>query len=165
MKKAVLWFALYAAMAAVAIVSMAPAMFAADSFTVTAVADTDDIVGSWDTRNLRVIKAAWKADGSGDKADGTLPSIKGKITKVVTDPGSTAPADNYDITILDAQGVDVMGGALANRDTANSEQAIPLSGALAFPGGGVPVYGPLTISFTNQANADCDGEVYIYYEE
>lgn len=70
-----------------------------------------------------------------DASDGSLASkasdksIHGYITKVVTDPGSPAPTDDYDLTISDADGVDVMGGTLGNRDTANSEQALPLIGA------------------------------------
>lgn len=51
--------------------------------------------------------------------------IEGYIVRVVTNPSATAPTDDYDITITDADGVDVMAGALANRDTANSEQVIP----------------------------------------
>ena len=79
---------------------------------------------------------------------------------VVTDPGSEAPADNYDITISDADGADIMGGETQNRDTATSEQAVPKIGNAY---GARPVHGTITVSFTEQANADCDGEIIIYY--
>jgi hypothetical protein len=53
----------------------------------------------------------------------------------VTNPGATAPTDNYDIVVNDADGVDVAAGVLANRDTANSEQAYEASAtAHAFDG-------------------------------
>jgi len=47
------------------------------------------------------------------------------ITEVRTNPGTTGPADNYDITIKDTDGIDLMGGSLTDRDTTNSEAAIP----------------------------------------
>lgn len=47
----------------------------------------------------------------------------------VTDPGSPAPTDDYSIAINDEYGVDVFGGNLGSRDTANSEQAAPLISA------------------------------------
>lgn len=75
----------------------------------------------------------------GDASGGTVPQtafsasdlkfLRGRYCVLaVTDPGSTAPTDNYDITIEDEYGVDVFGGSLTNRDTANSEQAIPQIG-------------------------------------
>ena len=49
----------------------------------------------------------------------------GCITFVETNPGSPAPTDDYDITLVDQYGLDVMGGELADRDTADTEQAAP----------------------------------------
>jgi hypothetical protein len=138
--------------------------WAADSFTVSAIADVDSVATGWDKTNLKVIKAAWTASSIAQKADGTIPVPRGRLVQVVTDPGTTPPADNYDITLTDAAGVDVMGGALVNRDTANSEQAIPLMGSLAAPTGRW-VYGNLTATFTELATADCDGVIYIYFAE
>ena len=51
--------------------------------------------------------------------------LMGFIYKVDTNPGATAPTDQYDITLTNADGVDVMAGALANRATATTEQVIP----------------------------------------
>lgn len=64
----------------------------------------------------------------GDSTNGSFVSTAvacnpGYIVRVVTNPGGTAPTDQYDITLTDADGVDVMGGALANRHTTTSEQA------------------------------------------
>lgn len=76
----------------------------------------------------------WTFTCTADSADGSFPAtasssdIEGYVILVVTNPGATAPTDNYDITLTDEDSVDVMGGELANRDTSNSEQAIPLVG-------------------------------------
>ena len=66
-----------------------------------------------------------------DSSDGSYPSttistnIKGRLLQIVTDPdGDTAPQDNYDITITDSGGADMLLGVAANRDTANTEVAI-----------------------------------------
>lgn len=77
----------------------------------------------------------YKLTCTGDAGDGTIPAtattlaIRGFIMFVETNPGSTAPTDNYDLTLVNSNGVDVMGGALADRDTSVSEQASPIVGA------------------------------------
>ena len=63
----------------------------------------------------------------------TTETIVGKLGRVVTNPGSAAPTADYDITIEDAQGMDVMGGALADRHTSTTEQAWPSDGTTGFP--------------------------------
>jgi hypothetical protein len=87
-----------------------------------------------------------------------LPDVQGLyITLVITNPGSPAPTDNYDIVINDSDGVDVMGGTLANRDTSNSEQALPYIGSLAY--GPRQIDGILTFSLSgnsvNSATGTC----------
>lgn len=54
-----------------------------------------------------------------------LPKIYGHDIAVTTNPGSTAPTDNYDITLTDEDGLDVLNGKAANRDTANTERVDP----------------------------------------
>jgi hypothetical protein len=72
-----------------------------------------------------------------DSADGSFPStvtslnytdrLKGwYLYKVITNPGTTAPTDNWDFTITDGDGIDVLGGAGANRHTTTSQSIIPL---------------------------------------
>ena len=130
-------------------------VIAAETFTVTRV----DPAGT----DMSITKVYWKAASDGTKADGTIPDgyANGLVIAIITNPGSVAPADNYDLTILDKDGVDIAAGTLANRDTANSEIVQPLAGALAYPQGR-PVVGPQTVTFTNQANANCDGEIIIF---
>lgn len=45
------------------------------------------------------------------------------IQFIYTDPGAAAPTDNYDLNFVSAEfpGVDILGEAAYNRDTANSE--------------------------------------------
>jgi len=49
-----------------------------------------------------------------------------------TNPGTTAPTDNWDFTITDAHGIDVLGGAGANRHTTTSQEIVPLLGSSPF---------------------------------
>ena len=62
-----------------------------------------------------------------DAADGSfpataLPTFEGRLQHLTTNPGATAPTDNYDITLIDGDGLDRLQGLGANRDTANSEE-------------------------------------------
>lgn len=74
---------------------------------------------------------------TGNSSDGTFPAIAFSTTtlayvkgyflyQVITDPGSTAPTDNWDYTITDANGVDVLGGTGANRHTTTTQMNFPL---------------------------------------
>jgi len=94
-----------------------------------------------------VLTFAWTADAS----DGSVPSttttatitaeISGyDIVEVRTNPGTTAPTASYDIVLNDTDGIDLMGGSLANRSETASERAIPLMTT--------GVYGTTTIDST-----------------
>lgn len=90
-----------------------------------------------ETTAFAVQKIVW-AWTSGDGAEGgtvtstTTASYTGKVIGLTTDPGATAPTDNYDITITDSAGHDVLLGAGADRDTANTENVAEASlGAVA----------------------------------
>ena len=75
---------------------------------------------------VTVVTATCTADSSdGSYPSTSLGSYRGWIVLAETNPGTTGPTDNYDIVINNANGVDVMGGSLANRDTTNSERATP----------------------------------------
>lgn len=65
----------------------------------------------------------WTSDAAG-AATQTITGFDGQIHRIVTDPaaGGSAPTDDYDITLVDSDGLDILGGAGANRDTANTEQ-------------------------------------------
>lgn len=102
------------------------------------------------------------SDGSVPNTDLT-PSISGKLLAIETNPGSTAPTDNYDIVIDDADGHDVLQGVAANRDTANTEKAsIVFSGTSVNPP--VAITDVLTLKVTNNSVNSATIVVKLYYE-
>lgn len=118
---------------------------------------------------IRKIIAAWVSDDTTGAVSGTSKKITGTLIKGVTDPGTAAPTDNYDITISDEEGVNVLAGCkddLADRDTANTEEVYFLVSDLATtdPGGAVHpvVCDALTIAIANAGNSKT-GQVIIYY--
>ncbi len=79
---------------------------------------------------------------------------------VETDPVTTAPDDNYTVALNNANGRDVMGGAMsANRDTANTEAVMPL-----LNGNYTVIWneGPLSIAVILAGNSKT-AELLIYY--
>lgn len=100
------------------------------------------------------ISLAWVSDASGD-VSGTPTSIfvKGEVRRVVTVPsGTAAPTVNYDVTILDDSGLDILAGAGADRSATVAEQAL-LSNTL--------VNDELDLVVANAGNAK-EGTVHIY---
>lgn len=79
--------------------------------------------------------------------------IQGKIFghflyAMETNPGTTSPTDNYDITLEDADGLDILGGAGADRDASATEKVMPKINGIEAP---VPIDGPLTLKITNNS--------------
>lgn len=113
----------------------------------------------WDEESAKVLKAVvtWLSDD----ADGHVTynfdekdkaRIKGKyLFHMITNPGATAPTDNYNITLLDDDGVDMAGGELLLRDTENSEQAIPKIASGVY--GERIANGGLAVTITSAGNA------------
>lgn len=123
-----LWTAIFAIVLAICILSTIA--MAAGSVTVKEDTGYPDV---------SIITFTWTADAS----DGSIPNTTssgyypdgrrgeiGYVSLVTTNPGDTAPTDNYDIAIWDEDGVDIMGNTLDDRDTANSEQATPKIGTV-----------------------------------
>lgn len=112
----------------------------------------------------------WTSDGSG-AVTATTRKVVGTLVKVQTDPGATAPTDNYDIAIADSEGVNVLATiqnttALGTRDTANTEETYlhllnadttPI-GIAAYP----LVCDTLSISVANAGSAKV-GQIILYY--
>lgn len=111
---------------------------------------------------VRELTFSW----TGDASDGTVPAtattaaVNGYVFMAVTNPGSTAPTDNYDITLTDADGVDIFGAELSNRDTTNSEQAVPKIGSATY--GSRYVNSVLTLNITGNSVVSATGVVRIY---
>ncbi len=85
--------------------------------------------------------------------------INAWILKVQTDPGSTAPTPSYDIDFDDANGEDIMGGALDNRSATATESTRGLLNGNYQP---VENFGKLTIQVTAAGNSKTI-ELLIWY--
>lgn len=75
-----------------------------------------------------------------DAADGSVPDtplttkISGRLLALETNPGATAPTANYDLTLVDDDGHDVLEGVGANRHTSTTEKvSIVYSGTAVHP--------------------------------
>jgi hypothetical protein len=67
------------------------------------------------------------------------------LCSMETNPGSTAPTDDYDIVVNTAGGADLLGGAGANRDQTNTEIAYPTIDSTSGQKGCVPVNSALSL--------------------
>ncbi len=72
---------------------------------------------------VKKITWAWTCSTDGDGTSTTTGVYDGKVLAVHTIPNSTgaAPTDNYDITVTDADGYDVLLGAAMNRAATEEE--------------------------------------------
>ena len=104
---------------------------------------------------LQKIAFTWVSAADGTATGQTTNTYTGEIIRLVTVPSPTAaPTDNYDIAINDEDTTDVLMGAGANRDTANTEQVLASSlGCVAND--------KLTLEITNAGNTK-GGTVYLY---
>lgn len=123
--------------------------------------------------SIRKVIAEFLTDDSTGSVAGTTRKISGELIKIVTDPGSAAPTENWDVVLTDEEGVDLsvhmsdgVIAALIARDTANTEEtyltledtAAGTSAMAAFP----VVCDKLTITVNNAGNAKT-GQIIIYY--
>jgi len=113
------------------------------------VTTTEKITGS-----VKKITFDWTCDSAGDATATTTNVYDGKLQLVVTDPGATAPTDNYDITLSDDDSQDLLAGNGANRDTANTEYITQANcGAVA---------GSTLALAVSNAGDEKVGKVYVY---
>lgn len=113
--------------------------------------------------SLHVITIAWTAHTDGSYTSYLIQRpINGTLYMVETDPGTTAPQDNYTVTLTNAGAIDVMGGAMADCDTANSEEWQPyFTNSASY--GARPVMGRLTLAIADNNVNTALGTIYIYY--
>ena len=107
---------------------------------------------------IKKIKAAWVAGQGaheGTVSGTTTNSYDGRLLGAITVPsGTAAPTDDYDIAVNDSDGVDVALGALADRDTANTEfRAESTMAAVA--------HSKLTVAVTD-AGSNTAGTLYLF---
>ena len=69
----------------------------------------------------------WLSDASGDVDVDAIPMIQGEIQSVhyFPDAGGTQPSDNYDLTMADSFGVDILTGTGANLSQTTDTYAVP----------------------------------------
>lgn len=102
-----------------------------------------------------------------DAANGSIPAvvlppIDGRLMELTTNPGAVAPQANYDITLVDAEGIDRLQGVGLNRHTANTESAIPVyAGSTIHPV--VSRADSLTLTIANNNVNSATGRVILYY--
>lgn len=105
--------------------------------------------------NVHKIKWTWTSAAGGAADLVTVGNYAGRVLSLVTDPGAAAPTDNYDVTVTDPDGYDVLQGAGANRDTATTETAVPTAESVAF--------GTLTLNVSNAGDAK-EGTATLYIQ-
>lgn len=71
---------------------------------------------------VQKVRLTWTSDASGVVTERAVTGLSGRITRIVTNP-TDGPTDDYDVTVLDEDGIDLLGGAGGNRDTTNTEGA------------------------------------------
>jgi len=105
-----------------------------------------------------------------DAVDGSFPStllttpIAGWLLALETNPGATAPTDDYDIALTDGDGHDVLQGVGGNRDAAATEKTpIVYSATSIHPP--VSEADALTLAITNSIVNDAQITIKLYYEK
>lgn len=113
-----------------------------------------------------VIQIDWVADAANGSVPNTNIPISGYVTKVITNPGSTAPTALYDIAFGDPEdtALDALAGAVGNRSAATTEQVYP---AIAGAPGTVTAVAPFLqgtyrFQLTNNSVNSATGRVLLY---
>lgn len=139
----------------------------------TTVTYDDGVDGVGFRGGIRKVLIDFTTDDTTGSVAVTTRKIVGSLIKIVTDPGSVAPTDNWDVVLTDEEGVDlsvhmddVAIAALIARDTANTEETyLPLEDTAgtgriaAFP----VVCDKLTVTVNNAGNSKT-GQIILYYK-
>jgi len=108
---------------------------------------------------IKTLTAEWTSDDATGSVSGeTEHDISGFLLSGLTNPGSPAPTDDYDITISDEDSYNVLTNCeddLTDRDTSNTELVeFLLKDSAGDTAGGHPsVNGKLTIAVSNAGNS------------
>lgn len=114
--------------------------------------------------NVRRINFSCVADASDGSFPATaLPAFEGRLIGLHTNPGATAPTANYDITLIDGDGIDRLQGVGANRSTSASEQ-VPIVYASTSVNPPVSKDETLTLTIANNAVNSAIVVGNIYYQ-
>lgn len=112
----------------------------------------------------------WVSDDTitGTGVDLPLPVLNGLLMRIVFDPGTPAPTDNYDVTFLDAEGLDILSQSQddgVDRDTSTTEVVYPMLlnydstpiGIAAWP----PINEALTLNVDDMGTST-QGQIILY---
>ena len=105
-------------------------------------------------RTVQKILLDWLSDSSGDVNGTKTATVSGIVYRVafIPDGGGTQPTDLYDVTLEDADGVDVLAGNGDNLSNVNKTQHIDAGRAID---------GTLELKVSNAGNAK-GGKVGLY---
>lgn len=122
-------------------------------------AGTATLTTSTASRTVKKYSVAWTSTAGGAVSANDFETVPGYIVRVTVVPGTggTQPTDLYDLTITDADDLDVLGGLGANRSNATGN-------IFTFdPPVFVPFQGTLDVVIAN-AGASKTGRVDIFVE-
>ena len=103
------------------------------------------------------------SDGSFVATDSSM-VVVGYVTRVVTNPGTTAPTDNWDLSIADKDGIDLTGAnLLQNRDTATSEE-VPVRYTDHALYGGKMIFSEVTATITGNSVNGAEIVIKVYIQ-
>ena len=114
---------------------------------------------------FRVVNVDFVADASDGSIPDTEVELLGYLVKVVSNPGTPAPTDDYDVTLGDPEdsSLDILAGAGADRDTSTTEQAPGSAWSSALTP--VPVSGTYTLKFANNSQNSAQGRIQLWLAE
>lgn len=104
---------------------------------------------------INEVKFAWTSSAGGAADATTTDSYNGEVVEVLIIPGGTTPSDLFDVTVTDANSVDVLLGQGANCSNANTTRVTGCTSVVA---------SKLTLGVTNAGNAKT-GTVIIHIAE
>jgi hypothetical protein len=113
------------------------------------------------SKRVEIVTTSWVADDAAATVPTLSLELKGFVLKVVTNPGSTAPTANYDISVTDPEdsALDAMATLLNNRHTSTTEQVYPLISGAACP---IFLCGTYGIAVANNAVNSATGTITFY---
>lgn len=113
---------------------------------------------------VKRVKLDWTSHTDGTVSGIATKALNGQLQRVVfvSDSGGTQPTDLYDVTLLDEDGADVLGGVGANVDRTAVKNFAPIcetgtNGEVLAP----LICGTLTLTIANAGDSK-GGEVILY---
>lgn len=138
----------------------------------TTVTYDDGVDGAGLRGSIRKILIDFTTDDTTGSVAVTTRKIVGELIKIVTDPGSVAPTDNWDVVLTDEEGVDLsvhmddvaIAALLARHTTTTLETYLPLedTAGTGRVGAWPVVCDKLTVTVNNAGNSKT-GQIILYY--